>query len=251
MAHLHVRCPSCAKLYQVDVSSIFSAEPHFQCQACPTQFCFDFPPTDPANVETRVLILRSPASPEAATAVRVKMCPRCATETIKEAAECMACGVIFDRLEGLPEGVRATPSLVALWKELSIDFANEEKHEGFLRACLTAEALEFARLKYREIQRLQGRDETCERFLRRIESLTSEKARVAETPPAPAWPKWLKRWETWIWAVPVTLSVTMILWGFTHPDQKNAVGVGLALSFLSVGLLRTFRVDFPPLGRSK
>ena len=54
MAHLHVRCPSCAKLYQVDVSSIFSTQPHFQCQACPAQFAFEFPPADPANVVARV-----------------------------------------------------------------------------------------------------------------------------------------------------------------------------------------------------
>lgn len=240
MAHLHVRCPSCAKLYQVDVSSIFSTEPHFQCQACPALFAFDFPPADPLNVAARLVEAALPPLP-----VEIKKCPRCAHDNSKGSAECRACGVVFERLETLPSGVKTQPSLVALWKELVQDFGNEEKHHAFIAACQNAQAIEYARYKYQEILKLQGRDELTETMLSRLTAAADVRLQTQEATP-PAWPLWLKRWETWAWTIPMVIAFAMVAWGFTHAGQRNTVGAGIAVAVLAIGILRMAGVDFPP-----
>lgn len=245
MAHLHVRCPSCAKLYQVDVSSIFSTQPHFQCQACPAQFAFEFPPADPANVVARVVEVTPAPLP-----VEIKKCPRCAFDNPKASVECRSCGVVFERLETLPSGMKTQPSLVALWKELVQDFGDEEKHHGFIAACQNAQAIEYARLKYQEILKLQGRDELTETMLARLTTAAGVHLETQEATP-PAWPAWVKRWETWAWTVPMIVAFSMVAWGFTHAGQRNTVGAGIAVAVLAIGILRMAGVVFPPTAIAK
>src|SRR5690606_7868100 len=114
-----------------DVTKIFSSTPEFQCIECSTRFAFDFPPEDVTAVKTRVVV------PQVAQE-KTKKCPRCAAETVQSAVECKACGVIFEKLEGLPENrsLKAQPSLVRRWKEVLADYANDELHQEFIMACM-------------------------------------------------------------------------------------------------------------------
>lgn len=232
MNHLNVRCPSCAKLYLIDVTTIFSTSPHFQCLDCPTCFTFDFPPVSADNVKTRPVFATPPVE-----AVATRKCPKCGSSSPKTAEECYSCHVIFEKLEGLPldSGLKTQPSLVRRWKELLNDYGDEEKHQDFLMACRDHDALEFARSKYEHIRRMQGTDEIADSMLARIGALRTV---AEETKPAPAETKdgRFARWKTAALLSPFAISGLLILWGFTHVAQRNMVGAGIAAGLLSYGI---------------
>lgn len=271
MNQFRVRCPSCAKLYQIDVATVFSTSPQFQCVACPTKFTFDFPPTDPQHIECRKVEERSSAS----IVVAKRKCPRCGMECAQTFTECPSCQVIFEKLEDLPSDpeLKAQPSLVRRWKELLEDFGSEEKHRYFVMACRALEALPFAKYKYEEILRAQGQDPVSERMLEQIAAMTkvaerpaTPAARVREkeaskpadaivdrTPaakpvitakfapppsplPAPKAMGLALGWIKFALVVCCAICAMAVLIGFSGQVPRNVIGVGLAVGFLSGGL---------------
>lgn len=235
MDHLHIRCPSCAKLYQVETGRIFSASPEFQCVSCETRFAFDFPPADPLSVQTYAVA----AKEEVPAPAKTRKCPRCAAESPETSKECLACGVIFEKLEGLPQdrSLKAQPSLVRRWKELLADYTNETLHQDFLNACREQDALEYARVQYKDLKRLQGRDEIAEKMLTRIIAISEVVQGAAPAAPAPV-P--LSRWEMArriLIFLPYLIGLALVLWGGSRIGQKNMIGAGIAILLLSYGLL--------------
>lgn len=271
MDHLRVRCPSCSRLYQIDVRGVFTSEPHFQCLSCPTTFTFDFPPLDPARIATRAVVSRSSASAEP-----VRACVRCGALSPRSSAECLSCHVLFDRVEGLPQdpALKVRPSLVRLWRELLEDYASDKKHMAFLTACREQDALAFARMKYEEIGRLQGKDPVAENMIGRIDALETvdrtERAVAAEETPAtvarealaatvgpefaslltgasskhavpePGWFFWVRVGIT----VPFAVAFMLVVWGFSQGGHRNMVGAGIAIALLSYGVVNGFLGGF-------
>lgn len=264
MDHLRVRCPSCSRLYQIDVRGVFTSEPHFQCLSCPTTFTFDFPPPNPATITTKAVVSRSSAS-----AGPVRACVRCGAMSPRSSPECLSCHVLFDRVEGLPQdpALKVRPSLVRLWREVLEDYAADAKHMAFLTACREQEALAFARMKYEEIGRLQGKDPVAENMIGRIDALESvarsERSVAAEeapataarealtatvgsefaslltggapanAPPEPGWFFWVRVGMT----VPFAVAFMLVVWGFSQGGNRNMVGAGIAVGLLSYGVL--------------
>lgn len=235
MNHLHVRCPSCLKLYQIDVGQIFSTTPHFQCVDCETKFTFDFPPPVPDQITTRKVVerLASPLSP------KVKKCLKCGAESPESAIECHACHILFEKLEMIAneKGVYTQPSLVRRWKELVQDYNNEELHQEFLGLCDQMEALEFARQKYDQIRRLQGGDVTADQMIARIEALRMVKAEQKAQNDKPKPEKPLALWAKILLALPFFASFLLIMLGFSHSMWRNMIGTGFAVGLLSYGLI--------------
>ena len=50
--NVKLRCPSCAKLYEVQKEDIHSEIPVFQCVSCQSKFAFEVPADDKAHIET-------------------------------------------------------------------------------------------------------------------------------------------------------------------------------------------------------
>lgn len=238
MNQLHVRCPSCAKLYQIDVSSIFSTSPHFQCVSCPTKFTFDFPPDDPEKIQTRAVEAAAPLA-AISVAIATRKCPKCGAESPKTADECYSCHVIFEKLEGLEPGLKAQPSLVRRWKELLEDYGDGERHQSFVMACRDLDALDFARAKYEHIRRVQGQDDVADQMLLRITAMKdmASPAKVSSPEPEPTPLKIPPRWLRAILWAPFVISFFLILWGFSHSGQRNMVGAGIAVALLSYGII--------------
>lgn len=205
-----MRCPSCAKLYEIQASAIFSASPHFQCVGCPTLFTFDFPPEDPAHIPTR----------------RLTPVPVAAGGSVSPAG-------------GAP---KARPTLARKWKALLEDYANESKHQAFVMACREMQALDFARSKYEEMRRLQGSDDIADRFLARITGLETVEVPASRGPTVRRRREsFLVRWKPFLILAPFMFSAILIAWGIGHPAQRNMVGAGIAVALLSFGLLFGWR----------
>lgn len=248
---LKVRCPSCAKLYEVESDEILNETPLFQCVSCESRFSFEYPPADPQNVLAFVVtpssgkadvaqqqVVAQDAVQEPVASNEMKSCPKCGALNGRRAAECYSCHVIFERLEGLPDDptLRAQPSLVRKWKNLLGNFENEELHEQFIRSCHELDALRFAIMKYEEIKTAQGGDALCDQMIARINSLMmvnlsqNSVVREEKDPSRPKWQKYL------FWG-PYSLSGLLILWGILSLGHRNLIGVGVALACMASGLI--------------
>lgn len=190
----------------------------------------------------------------------------------RSSAECLNCGVLFEKVEGLPmePGMKIRPSLVRLWKEILEDYENEERHMVFINSCCEQEAIEFARMKYEEIGRLQGGDATSKAMLARLEAVETvapkvgPKAEVSKSverrlsgagsvrrgvmvphvaPKAKEEPRWFP-WVRMLIFSPFLVSVTLVLWGFQQDGNRNMVGTGIAIGLLTYGLIAGFLGGF-------
>lgn len=270
---LKVRCPSCAKLYEVASEDVHSETPVFQCISCESRFGFEHPPVDPANVIA--FLVSSPAqqarlnaqqnsedvfaSVMAAASQQVevveptvqqvqnqdmKSCPKCGALNGRRAQECYSCHVLFERLEGLPQdpNLRAQPSLVRKWKNVLDNFEDQNLHESFIKSCAELDALRFATMKYEEIKAAQGGDVLCDQMLARISSMmmvgmAQKPTMKIKNPAHEGRPKWMK----WVYIGPFALSALLILWGLLSLGHRNLVGVGVALSCMAIGLIVMIR----------
>lgn len=245
---LKIRCPACAKLYEVGSEDIHSETPLFQCISCETRFSFEYPPADFHNVPCFVVESSGSAAQQqerVATAEpgaqEMKSCPKCGALNGRRSKECYSCHVLFERLEGLPTdaSLKAQPSLVRKWKNLMGNFENEALHDEFIRACHELDALRFAALKYEELKAAQGGDPQCDQMIAKINSLMmvglSQKvhSKVGET----ARPKWHK----YLYWGPFGLSTLLILLGMVNLGHRNLIGVGVALAFMVLGLIVMIR----------
>lgn len=254
---LKVRCPSCAKLYEVASEEVHSDTPVFQCMSCESRFGFEYPPEDANNV-LAFIVPNPSAKPRAAIQQEaslepvstgsalsepmgqqeMKSCPKCGALNGRRAHECYSCHVIFERLEGLPQdaSLRAQPSLVRKWKNVLENFENAELHDEFIRSCAELDAHRFAIMKYEEIKAAQGGDALCDQMIAKVNSLMminlSQKP-LAKESTANARPQWMK----WIFIGPFALSALLILWGVLSLGHRNLIGVGVALACMAAGLI--------------
>ncbi|MBV2167578.1 MAG: hypothetical protein KUL82_02615 [Bdellovibrio sp.] len=254
---LKIRCPSCTKLYEVESEDIHSETPLFQCISCDSRFSFEYPPVDPQNVLCFVVpvVPTAPAPMEEMSVAQhqevhpdpgaheMKSCPKCGALNGRRSKECYSCHVLFEKLEGLPKdpSLKAQPSLVRKWKNLVENFENEELHDEFIRACHQLDALRFATLKYEELKAAQGGDPQCDQMIARINSLMmvglSQKPVAGKPPETPARPKWQK----YLYWGPFALSALLILLGIVNLGHRNLIGTGVALAFMSAGLIVMIR----------
>lgn len=233
---LKIRCPSCAKLYEVQSEDIHSEAPIFQCVSCDNRFSFEYPPMDPLNVSCFSVNLSEEVTSTSAAQQQesMKSCPKCGALNERRSKECYSCHVLFERLDGLPKdpSLKAQPSLVRKWKNLVENFESDRLHDEFIIACHELDALRFAVLKYEELKAAQGGDPVCDQMIARISSLmmVGLKQKPQAKPSRPKWQKYL------YWG-PFGLSALMILLGMVNLGHRNLIGVGVALAFMTAGLI--------------
>lgn len=249
---LKIRCPSCTKLYEVSSEDVTSETPVFQCVSCATHFYFEFPPANLEKIECFAIEKSTTPEKLASNAKQQKnvdpqeemrSCPKCGALNGRRAHECYSCHVIFEKLEGLPmdPSLRAQPSLVRKWKNLVSNFENQELHDEFVRSCHELDALKFAALKYEEIKSAQGGDVTCDQMLARIQamgamSLANHRNRRVEAQKV-AKPEFRLNWKKCLLLLPLAISAMLILFGMLNLGRRNLIGVGVALTFMWVGMV--------------
>lgn len=266
LSKLRLRCPSCAKLYEVSEGDIKSHTPQFDCVACASRFSFEYPLANPQKIET-FLVFQAPAAEEvnlsfheelqaqsfadlqkeiedSAEKNSTRACPKCGAINEKKNDECYSCHVIFARLEQLPldPTLKAQPSLVRKWKNLILNFDNKELHEDFLNSCHQLEALRFAILKYEELKRAQGgSDEVCEQMIAKAQALLhvtlSGKSESAPLVSKPQNAASRQSWQKYVLWAPLSVGILMITMGFFSLGLRNLVGAGVAVILLTFGLI--------------
>ncbi len=269
--NVKLRCPACAKLYEVQKEDIHSDIPVFQCVSCHSKFAFEVPQTDHHHglVETFLVTPRVESAPTfndalsqfnqmpqvepvsvvepAFQAEATRNCPKCGAVNGRKAQECYSCHVIFSRLEGLPQdpSLKAQPSLVRKWKNLLENFDNEALHEEFIMSCQALDALRFATMKYEEIRDAQGGDALCDQMLARIQSLMMvELQQKPLTKNAEAQVQGFQKYRKYMFWAPFVISGLMILLGMLNLGQRNLIGLGVAIACMASGLIVMVRGRF-------
>lgn len=264
MEKRRLRCPTCAKLYEVNEADIISHNPHFDCISCATRFTINHEFTATGEMQAQVvfknlnlergLLFQKALESQSLDALRRDIeggakeksslsCPKCGAIRERSALECFSCHVIFARLEDLPlkPTLKAQPSLVRKWKDLILDFDNKALHEDFIKCCREIEALPFAILKYEELRKAQGgSDDVCASMIARIHGMLSVtlsskpkpelRARGGMASPVVSWHKY-------VFLIPISISILMILMGFLSLSLRNLVGAGVAMMLLTFGLI--------------
>jgi hypothetical protein len=248
---LKIRCPACAKLYEVQTSDIRTEAPLFQCMSCDCRFSFDYPPSNPDLIQS-FLVSTPTLEEKLSESLRhhnaehcvdvnqadLKACPKCAALNSRRSQECYSCHVLFEKLEGLPldKNLRAQPSLVRKWKILIENFQNESLHEEFIRSCQHLEALRFALSKYEEIRQAQGGDPLCDEMISRIQTIMLVGLQQQnKNQPQDSQAK--LKWQKYLYWGPFGLSSILILMGMINLGHRNLIGVGVALAVMSAGLI--------------
>jgi hypothetical protein len=232
--HFNVRCPGCNKLFRIDSKEISSSNPHFQCSVCTTQFCFDFPPTNLAKIETRVVQRArvEDVQPEVVEKFpdNLKNCPKCDTPNPAKNVECAKCGVILEKAD------QPFPGLSRAWSQLLADYENVQKHLSFVDQCEDLQALPYALKKYEALRQTQPHDPLGKKMA--MEVMLRSLKRNPQSRKALETIQTFSKQINWVRVrrlAPLVAGSFFILMGLTNPDQRNLIGIGTSLIFLTVG----------------
>jgi len=254
---LQVQCPSCQQKFRLDSRELEGTLPEFECLCCQTQFRMEVPIKNPSQVRTiemegsktdRMIAesMRSALRRKSNLALDVKKCPKCSCLNPRSLTECMRCGIIFSRLEGLPldRQVGAIPSLVRAWGDLVGDYQNLRKHFEFVDRCEDLNAVPYALKKYEDFKSVQPQDPIAQSMIQRVIIKQFSKMNDRHR-------NWLDQVRAWPWRRilklgPVSVSALVAITGLVFPNLRNLVGVGVGAAIVTVGFVVFTHGRFDP-----
>lgn len=247
---LNFRCPTCSKLYQVDSRLIKSSSPQFDCVVCSEVFYFHYPPADWNKIEALRMEDRNSASKKLD-----KVCPKCSAINMNSAQECYSCQVVFQNYELLKKETfpNALPSLVQTWQNYLQDYENLEKQSHFLQKCFSLNQLDYAQAKISSLKKVMGSEDLiCVQAMDELNRLIKIKQQEKRLQPQDGMKRFKNepllnltkrflRQRRVLYCGPVILAVLMILFGLVNHNHRNAIGPGVAILILHMGLIYTFK----------
>lgn len=229
----------------MDCRDVEDSGAQFKCLCCEAHFGLKTPVKNSRDVKTELIeagLSRDQfLARQQKTVQEVRKCLKCAALNPKSLEECLKCGVIFARLEGLPldQQLGAIPSLVRSWQELMSDYQNLRKHFEFVDRCEDLNAIPFALRKYEELKSVQPHDEIAQSMFQKV--IMKRFANVS--PEQWAWLLQVRRqilalpWMRILRVGPVVLGTILIFIGLAAPGLRNLVGLGVAMAFVTVGFV--------------
>lgn len=257
---IKVRCPECRKLYSIELSSVHSANPVFECIACKAQFSFSRDQNPLGGFATARIVRAAELDeiplrkPEMQGIFRV--CPQCAQRNPRGRTECMHCGIIFEKAELVQahKDTKTTPALVRTYKDLLKDYENWSKHLSFVDQCEELQALPFALKKYQQLKKAQPNDQIAKKMwesigFRMVNSAVSKSvSKTVSKTVAQAqsqYPGFFTFWGDVYGQIPwlrlrklspLIVSAGFIVIGMSSSGLRNLVGMGAAILFLFIGI---------------
>lgn len=178
-------------------------------------------------------------------------CPACGKEMVTGKNECFSCGVVVSRFEskkaldatrndiGGIEHLTATDvkKLDKAWKQVVVNYHDQESHQGFLKACQAQGAISFAVYHYSKMLEIDKEDDIAQLMRRQaLSRLTVNFEKVSDTKVESKHPAKLSfalKWFNW---TGLFFSSAAVVAGIIMPDAKNLVGLGVAVLMLFVAL---------------
>ena len=256
---IHIHCSECRKPFLLSTLGLPEGWNRFECNSCGALFQVQYPEclqSLPIIGET----LRLPrsrnegahANPTPETRFQLKSefpkgvgfegeaasfsCPKCNQSYKSGEKECLRCGLVFEK-QKQENSISASRRLRDLWEKVIIDYENLMRHQDFFNACQEEDNFAYASYRYGRILKAYSGDALARKMVRQIEevSLVPMGLRGLKRKPQ-------KKWGAFFLSL-MTISVAMIGIGFSLPQFRNMVGVGVAIIFLSLAV--RFYFDAP------
>lgn len=251
-AEIHMRCPSCYKLYAVDPSTIYVNKPEFECVSCPQKFWISFPE---ALEHSEIVAFpiewheqyKSELSREEEMAIEaqsdtlnpelVEKITKNFSEVIKDPAPEKTAGI---RKVGFVDEVQTELNseywfLEKSWDKVLNNYDVKNIHKEFIHSARAKHSLEFALGKYKSFCEVNGHDDISKEMKTYCEKLIQDYAihkSVLGNEPK----KGLKKYLKFLPWVVLSISAGLIGLGFSHESLSDLAGFGFALIFLTGAL---------------
>ena len=246
-ATLQMRCPNCMKLYSVESSRLSSSDvSKFECVACRTEFLTLKPELhglqflDTSVIETQYAPLAELA-PERRVNSALEPSVDSFLEPSSNAPAAPRTALVSVPLNSRGVEVRASEEmamaesaeLIAMWDSILADYENLSLHENFVQACFTDGKLAYAAHKYAQILVSAPTEEIGKRMRRRVAGLASYGFdATANGLNFADWKFPLPSFNNFI----ILTGTIAVVCGLGLPNARQAVGVGLAMIALAIGL---------------
>lgn len=249
---IHMRCPSCYKLYAVDPRTIYVHKPEFDCVACPQKFWISFPEAlehpeivaFPIEWHEHYSQEEAPPAEETLLETQETLKPEIVEQITKNFSE-----VIKDPAPEKTAGIRKVGFVDDVQTELNSEYWFLEKswdkvlnnydvkaiHKEFIHSARAKQSLPFALEKYKSFCEVNGHDDISKEMKAYCEKLIQDYAihkSVLGNEPKKGLKKYLK-FLPWI---VLSLSAGLIGLGFSHESLSDLAGFGFALIFLTGAL---------------
>lgn len=195
----------------------------------------DFQVEEPAPQQTR-------ARPLERVEAKPFSCPKCGAAYAGGQAECVKCGVIFQKFfTKLPvrSDFAASKELKALWEAVTLEYEKEDRHRQFIQYGQNDGNLEFVLRKYKDVQEVSASDELSKKFVKEVAAMMTAQAESALVPT-----KGFKFFAWREWSIPrfnfspllYIIGGVVVAFGMTVPGMRNFIGLGCSILFLGVAV---------------
>lgn len=182
-----------------------------------------------------------------------KDCPACGKEMVSGHSECFSCGVVVDRfnaksnLINTHEAIGGIDHLTPIdlkkldkkWKQVVINYHDQNGHHDFIKICQDNGALPFAVYHYTKMLEIDKEDDIAQLMRRQAlsrlsVSMTTSGTKVEDSKPVYRAVDIFIKWINWLG---LFLSSACITAGVLIPNARNLVGLGVAALTIFIALL--------------
>ena len=218
----------------MDLSEVHSESPHFQCVSCNSTFAANL-----SNPQNEVILgqkIQSDNTLGQSGLGQKRSCMKCGALNFLSSEECYSCGVVFDKLKSAPQANEKyiTPELVKRWGDVLGRFEDTKVHQLFIRRASELNGLNFARDKYQAILDAHPSDEMALVMKKNVESKIQDQLRAAVE-------KQKMPYKRLAYATPYLMGVFFVTYGMASLGQRNFVGLGVVILFLSLAFDKFLR----------
>lgn len=268
---MHLRCPTCFKLYAVDAKTIYVPKPEFECTQCEQKFWVNFP--DALEYSEVVAFpvewnenYRSSASAdemaeqslsdELDTGLLSKMSFE-SEKTNLDYQEDTPFGIEYEKSwqtapgdkstdfiegddsDGGPEVGSAQWSIDREWEKVLNNYDTKAYHDTFIAEGKKLNALEHVYEKYKGIKETNSFDPVAKVRFKQVERLIQRHANSAQAKKAAQSKgqfKGIKSYYKYLPWASLGVAGILIAAGFSHESLNHLAGLGFALIFLTGAL---------------
>lgn len=178
-------------------------------------------------------------------------CPACEKEMVAGHSECFSCGVVVQkfedrtRLNSTKQTIGGIDHLTDLdlkkldkkWKQVVVNYNDQEEHQSFIKVCQENGALPFAVHHYSKMLEIDREDDIAEVMRKQALSRLTIQALPDQSNDSA-----IKDLpidfitKTILWGA-LFVSLSLILVGFFNPAARNLIGLGFSFMLMFIALL--------------
>ena len=173
-------------------------------------------------------------------------CPACGREIISGHSECYSCGIVISHFVER-NGIEKTKSeiggidhlgridlqkLEKMWKQVVVNYHDQQTHHDFLKFCQSKSAIPFAVYQYSKILEIDKDDDIAPVMRRQALSRLTQNFTVVPSAKEKLFAQ-TQRLIRWTSVVGFLVGFAFVSNGLVDPSSRNLIGLGVAIMSLN------------------